>query len=300
MSVSHHVPHIDNALDCQTKQSIRQEHLIGLLRTCWKRHDYIHARKRYQRDSSLFPICFLVWGAPDRSLGKAYTIANVSCDLLALDGVCILVATPFASLNLYHYILNNIQRHKMVCFGLSARLKQKFSRRKKVGQGNSKEVTISSSTKETSHQSTAAPSYGPIVSEKNFLSGRPRPRTPEPTVTTDDHVMPPSPPTGQDPSQPNDAVTSTTQIHDDHDFTDEISSPEPHDGDVVEGSRTTERAKITDVEYYATGYCGLCRTQLPHNYLPVLEKRTEEWEQWERDCRAGMYMLEMKRPFRGV
>jgi hypothetical protein len=182
----------------------------------------------------------------------------------------------------------------MACFGLSARLKQKFSRRTKVGQGNSKEVTINGSTKETSHQSSAPSSNGPVVSEKRFLSGRPRPRTSEPTVTTDDHVVPPSPPTGQDPLQPNDAVTPTTQIHDDHDVTDEISSPALHDEDVVEGSRTNEKAKITGAEYYATGYCGLCRTQLPHNYLPVLEKRTEEWEQWERDCRAGVYMLKLQ------
>lgn len=46
--------------------------------------------------------------------------------------------------------------------------------------------------------------------------------------------------------------------------------------------------KISDVEYVATGYCGLCRTQLPHNPLPVVETRSEEWQQWEGDLRAGL------------
>lgn len=61
------------------------------------------------------------------------------------------------------------------------------------------------------------------------------------------------------------------------------SSPISH----TEESQRPISPSISPTQYHASGYCALCRTRLPHNPLPVLVKRTEPWEQWENECRAG-------------
>jgi hypothetical protein len=43
-------------------------------------------------------------------------------------------------------------------------------------------------------------------------------------------------------------------------------------------------------EFIATGYCGLCRSRLPHNPLPGVDLQPfDDWEDWECDLRAGKY-----------
>ena len=88
---------------------------------------------------------------------------------------------------------------------------------------------------------------------------------------------------------------STSDVVNNHHKT-EAPEPERTTNDVgmetesplqVDEDRPERQSRTSTVEYVATGYCGLCRIQLPHNPLPVVETRNEEWQQWEGDLRAG-------------
>ena len=70
---------------------------------------------------------------------------------------------------------------------------------------------------------------------------------------------------------------------------DTVMEDEQHSESSLSEEEVIPMSRISEVNYVATGYCGLCRTQLPHNPLPVVETRNENWQHWEGDLRGGLY-----------
>ena len=169
----------------------------------------------------------------------------------------------------------------MACFGFVQKLKQKLQRRKLAGLTN-EGVT----DRETAIEQTA---IRPTEKDNTFFSSIPRRIAPSAAGTTENHVVIPSVATSQIPLEPADVVTPPPQHEQTQLVGDSSLSTARLREEILDQTKGYSKGKLSGAEYCATGYCGLCRTHLPHNGLPVLERRTEEWEQWERNCRAGMF-----------